>query len=289
MLLTGGGSDRPEEVYWWQDGRLTRLTNENAELSARLVPSRRIEVKRGGLSIPAYVVGEPRQEAGPLVLYVHGGPHGAYGESVSFAAQIMAGAGYQVLQVNPRGSAGYGAQYRDAVRGDWGGEDYEDLMAAVDRLVADGVADPDRLYVTGGSYGGFMTAWIVGSTRRFRAASTVVPVTNQISMMGTSDIGWWFITSELKMENALDWERLWRFSPLSLAEEVATPVQVVAGEDDRRCPIEQAEQYYYALKRVGVPTEFLRYPGSHTFGSQGRPDLRKDRLKRLLEWFQRFA
>ncbi|NMP21510.1 S9 family peptidase [Sulfobacillus sp. DSM 109850] len=164
----------------------------------------------------------------------------------------------------------------------------EDLMAVVDHLIEIGAADADRLYVTGGSYGGFMTSWIVGHTDRFKAASTVVPVTNLVSFYGTSDIGWWFAPGEVGPTPFDDVDALWKASPLAYAPRVKTPTQVVAGEDDRRCPIEQAEQYYTALKHCGVATEFLRYPGPHSFSTQGRPDLRQDRLSRLLDWFSRY-
>jgi dipeptidyl aminopeptidase/acylaminoacyl peptidase len=172
------------------------------------------------------------------------------------------------------------------VRGDWGGADMGDLMAVVDQLVAAGDIDGDRLYVTGGSYGGFMTSWIVGHTDRFQAASAVVPVTNLVSFYGTSDIGWWFAPGEVGPDLWEDPQRLWKQSPLAYAPNIRTPTQVMAGEDDQRCPIEQAEQLYVALKRFGVDTEFLRYPGSHGFGALSKPTLRQDRLRRLLEWFR---
>ena len=133
-----------------------------------------------------------------------------------------------------------------------------------------------------------MTSWIVGHTERFRAASTVVSVSNLISFYGTSDIGWWFGPGEVGITPFDDVKALWDASPLAHVPKVKTPTQVVAGEDDRRCPIEQAEQYDTALKRFGVPTEFLRYPGPHSFSTQGRPDLRQDRLNRLFAWFDKF-
>ncbi len=289
VLYTGGDLHHLDEVYWYQNDGVVALTAENEWACAKLSAIEVVEVEsEKGWRIPAYLVGRQKDRPKPLILYVHGGPHGAYGETPRYDSQVMANQGYLVVQVNPRGSMGYGQTFRNAVRQDWGGQDMMDLMAVVDRLIEDGVADPEQLYVTGGSYGGFMTSWIVGHTERFRAASTVVPVSNLISFFGTSDIGWWFGPGEVGFTPFDDVQALWEASPLAYVPKVKTPTQVVAGEDDRRCPIEQAEQYYTALKHFGVPTEFLRYPGPHSFSTQGRPDLRQDRLIRLLAWFDRF-
>ncbi len=288
-LITGGSLDQLDEAYWFEEDLLKPLTQFNAWARSLLSPIERIIIDRPeGWRIPAYIIGREEGRPKPLILYVHGGPHGAYGETPRYDSQVMAQQGYIVAQVNPRGSMGYGQAFRNAVRGDWGGEDMKDLMAVVDHLVDTQAADPNNLYVTGGSYGGFMTSWIVGHTDRFRAASTAVPVTNLISFYGTSDIGWWFGPGEVGPTPFENLEELWKASPLAYAERVTTPTQVVAGEDDRRCPIEQAEQYYTALKHFGVPTEFLRYPGPHSFSTQGRPELRRDRLERLFNWFERF-
>lgn len=289
VLYTGGDRSRLDEVYWYQNDNVTALTAENEWARTKLSAIEVVEVEsEPGWRIPAYVIGRQPDRPKPVILYVHGGPHGAYGETPRYDSQVMANQGYLVVQVNPRGSMGYGQAFRHAVRQDWGGQDMMDLMAVVDHLIEEGVADRDQLYVTGGSYGGFMTSWMVGHTDRFRAASTVVPVTNLISFYGTSDIGWWFGPGEVGLTPFDDVKALWEASPLAYVPKVKTPTQVVAGEDDRRCPIEQAEQYYTALKHFGVPTEFLRYPGPHSFSTQGRLDLRQDRLTRLFAWFDRF-
>jgi len=286
LVFTGSGPESPVEAYAFRDGAVRALTSENVWARGRLWPLEQMEATSAdGLSIPAYLVGDPSLRPGPTILYVHGGPHGAYGEAVRFDVQVMAGRGYQVLMVNPRGSMGYGQAFADAVRGDWGGKDREDLMTVVDLAIERGIADPEALFITGGSYGGFQTAFTVGHTNRFRAASTVVPVINLVSFYGTSDIGWWFTAGEIGGDPWGDLERLWDFSPLKYAARVRTPTQVMAAEDDRRCPIEQAEQYYTALKHFGVETEFLRYPGPHGFGSLATPKIRQDRLERLLGWF----
>ena len=286
LFVTGGGPMSPVEAYLVDGPDVTKASQENAWARELLLPTERLSAAApDGLSISAYLVGDPSARPGPTILYVHGGPHGAYGETARFDAQVMAERGYQVLMVNPRGSMSYGQEFADAVRGDWGGADRLDLMAVLDMAIESGFADKDHLYITGGSYGGFQTAFTVGHTDRFRAASTAVPVINLLSFYGTSDIGWWFTEGEIQGDPWHNLERLWEFSPLRYAGAVKTPTQVMAGEDDRRCPIEQAEQYYTALKHFGVETEFLRYPGPHGFGSLGKPKLRQDRLTRILDWF----
>lgn len=289
VLYTGSSLDQPPEAYWQGGGVTGPVTRFNAWARPRLAPVRAMAVRAAdGVEIPAFVVGAGEEKVRrPLILYVHGGPHNAYGETVRFDAHVMASRGYRVLLVNPRGSMSYGQAFADAVRGDWGGDDMQDLLTVLDAVLAEGLADPERLYVTGASYGGFMTAWLVGHTDRFAAASTVVPVINLLSFFGTSDIGWWFVPGELGATPWTDRDLLWRRSPLAYADRVRTPTQVMAGEEDRRCPIEQAEQFYTALLHYGVETEFLRYPGAHGFGAQGRPVDRMDRLERLLDWFDR--
>jgi dipeptidyl aminopeptidase/acylaminoacyl peptidase len=285
LLYVGGSPDCFDTVYLRRGDEETVVADDNAWSREVISPLREAAVAaQDGLSIPIYVVGEQADAPRPAILHVHGGPHGAYGLVARFDAQVMA-RDYVVMQVNPRGSMGLGQAFADACRGDWGGGDMADLMAAVDALVEAGSVDATRLYVTGGSYGGFMTSWIVGHTDRFKAASAVVPVTNLVSFYGTSDIGWWFAPGEVGPDLWDDPKRLWEQSPLAYAPRITTPTQVMAGENDRRCPIEQAEQLYTALKRFDVDTEFLRYPGPHGFGSMAKPTLRQDRLRRLLEWF----
>src|SRR5438477_1002 len=188
----------------------------------------------------------------PLVLEIHGGPHTAYGHSFFHEFHVLAGRGYAVLFTNPRGSHAYGQRFVEACVGDWGGKDYEDLMAGVDHALALGWVDPKRLYLTGGSYGGFMTNWIIGHTDRFRAAVTQRSISNNISAFGTSDIGWHFWEHE--MGDATPWsggEKLIFRSPLTYVTSVKTPLLILHAERDLRCPIEQAEQLFTALKVLG--------------------------------------
>src|SRR5437867_2961490 len=212
----------------------------------------------------------------PLVLEIHGGPHTAYGHSFFHEFHVLAGRGYAVLLTNPRGSHAYGQRFVEACVGDWGGKDYEDLMAGVDHVLALGWVDPKRLYVTGGSYGGVMTNWIVGHTDRFRAAVTQRSISNNISAFGTSDIGWHFWEHE--MGDATPWqegEKLIFRSPLTYVTNVKTPLLILHAERDLRCPIEQAEQLFTALKVLGKEAVLVRFPRSeeHTSELQSPYDL----------------
>ena len=223
----------------------------------------------------------------PLIVDIHGGPHGAFYDSFNAIQQVLATAGYIVLCVNPRGSSTYGAEFAKAVLGDWGGEDYLDIMAAVEEVCARPYVDATRLGLHGYSYGGYMSAWIVGQDDRFGAAVVGGPCTDLRSMYGTSDIGVSFGERQwgggfLEAEAALR-ER----SPITYAHKVGTPVLLLHGEDDLRCPIEQSEQYFVALKRLGKQVEFVRFPGSsHQFLRAGQPRLREEYLGRALGWFE---
>jgi len=223
----------------------------------------------------------------PLVLEVHGGPHTAYGHSFFHEFQVLAGRGYAVLFTNPRGSHAYGERFVAACVGDWGGKDYEDLMAGVDHVLGSGWVDPKRLYLTGGSYGGFMTNWIVGHTDRFRAAATQRSISNNVSAFGTSDIGWHFWEHE--MGDATPWrgsEKLIERSPLTYVTKVKTPLLILHAERDLRCPIEQAEQLFVALKVLGKEAVFVRFPeDNHDLTRGGKPKHRVEHCRRIADWF----
>jgi dipeptidyl aminopeptidase/acylaminoacyl peptidase len=223
----------------------------------------------------------------PLVLEVHGGPHGAYGHGFFHEFQLLVGRGYGVLYTNPRGSHAYGEKFSTACVGDWGGKDYQDLMAGVDHALGLGWVDPKRVYVTGGSYGGFMTNWIVGHTDRFRAAATQRSISNNVSAFGVSDIGWHFWEHE--MGEASPWKdpaRLVERSPLTYVPNVKTPVLILHAERDLRCPIEQAEQFFTALRLHGVETQFVRFPeDNHDLTRGGKPRNRVEHAKRIADWF----
>ncbi len=223
----------------------------------------------------------------PLVLEIHGGPHGAYGHAFFHEFQVLAGRGYAVLYTNPRGSHAYGDAFVRACVGDWGGKDYEDLMAGVDHALGLGWVDPDRLYVTGGSYGGFMTNWIVGHTDRFAAAVTQRSISNNVSAFGTSDIGWHFWEHE--MGGATPWRdghKLVDRSPMTYITNVDTPLLILHAEKDYRCPIEQAEQFFVGLKVLGKEAVFVRFQeDTHELTRGGKPKNRIDHARRIADWF----
>ncbi|OLS33683.1 S9 family peptidase [Bacillus sp. MRMR6] len=225
----------------------------------------------------------------PLLLEIHGGPHAMYGNTFMNEFQMLAAKGYAVLYVNPRGGHGYGQEFVDAVRGDYGGGDYQDLMRAVDYVLEKfDFIDADKLGVTGGSYGGFMTNWIVGHTNRFKAAVTQRSISNWISFYGVSDIGYYFTEWQIGTDLS-DIQTLWKHSPLAYVNQVDTPLLILHSEKDYRCPIEQAEQLFIALKRLGKKTMFVRFPEeNHELSRSGKPSLRKSRLDYIINWFEEY-
>lgn len=274
-------------------GPLRAITDLNGQLlrSRAIVAPERVEFTGAdGWAIEGWLLKPPGFDPAkkwPLVLEVHGGPHGAYGHGFFHEFQVLVGRGYVVLFTNPRGSHAYGEKFSTACVGDWGGKDYQDLMAGVDHVVKMGFVDGARLYVTGGSYGGFMTNWIVGHTTRFRAAATQRSISNNISAFGVSDIGWHFWGYE--MGEASPWkdpEKLVERSPLTYVPNVRTPVLILHAEKDVRCPIEQAEQFFVALRLHGVETEFVRFPeDNHDLTRGGKPRNRVEHCRRIADWF----
>jgi dipeptidyl aminopeptidase/acylaminoacyl peptidase len=225
----------------------------------------------------------------PGFLYIHGGPHSAFGHGFSADFQMLAGAGYAVLAINQRASSGYGNAFATAIKGDWGHLDYTDLMAGVDYAIEKGLLDPDRLALGGLSGGGNLTCWIVGQTDRFKAAIPENPVTNWVSFYGVSDIGPWFSVEELGGHPHEIPEVYQRCSPITYAHRCKTPTLLVQGENDHRCPPEQSEQFYTTLKVNGCPVEMLRLPGSpHGGAITGAPVLRRAQNAALLEWVKKW-
>src|SRR5438552_3202144 len=222
----------------------------------------------------------------PMILSIHGGPHGMYGYAFNPTFQVYAARGYAVLYLNPRGSSGYGQKFSDGTLNEWGGGDYRDLMAAVDEaLKRYQWIDPNRLGVTGGSYGGFMTNWVITQTPRFKAAVSVASVSNLISFYSTSlyqDL----IHAEFGGFPWDNYDVLWQWSPLRYARQAQTPTMFIHGESDNDVHITQAEEMYMALKRRGVETVLVRYP-REGHGLR-EPRHRVDALEKTLSWFDRF-
>lgn len=225
----------------------------------------------------------------PVLLYVHGGPHANYGETFFYEFQVHASRGFGVVFFNPRGSTSYGQDFEGHVNGHYGEDDYTDVMTGLDEALAKfPQLDPDRQYIAGGSYGGFMTTWAVGHTHRFAAAVAQRAVTNWISLFGTSDIGFYFnpeeLTTDLFDEGGA--AAYWRQSPLAYAPNVTTPIRLLHGEWDMRCPISQSEEFFTAVKRAGVDADLVRYPQSfHGISRGGLPSLRIQRLDDMTDWF----
>jgi dipeptidyl aminopeptidase/acylaminoacyl peptidase len=285
--------DRPTELYVADiDGRNERqLTFFNEELNHEIgwPDAERFTYESvGGLEIEAWLQkphGYDPSRQYPLVLYIHGGPHSAYGEGWFDEFHNISGAGMWVLYTNPRGSSGYGADFTYSTRGRWGLEDYEDIMKAVDIVAQRADVDSTRMGVTGGSYGGFMTAWITTKTNRFRAAQADRMISNWISWYGTSDAQglteWEFFGRP--WENLAVYEEL---SPIRFVQNVRTPTLIVQSEEDHRTPMADAEQWFMSLRKQNVPVEFIRYPRSnHDLSRTGEPWLLVDRLGRLRQWF----
>ena len=226
----------------------------------------------------------------PTILYIHGGPHSAFGAVYHFDTQMLVGAGYAVLMVNQRASTGYGNNFSTAIKGAWGNLDYTDLMAGVDAVIAKGWADPDRLGVCGLSGGGNLSCWIVGQTDRFKAAVPENPVTNWQSFYGVSDIGVWFAVEQLGGHPHEIPEVYIRCSPITYAHRCKTPTLLVQCEQDWRCPAEQAEQFYTVLKANGCPVEMVRLPGMpHAGAINGTPKVRRAQNEALLGWMKAYV
>jgi acylaminoacyl-peptidase len=221
----------------------------------------------------------------PLILEIHGGPYANYGWRFSAEMQMYAAAGYVVLYVNPRGSTGYGQEFAELIHHNYPGEDYNDLMKAVDIVLKRGFVDPDRMFVTGGSGGGVLTAWVVGKTDRFRAAVSAKPVINWYSFALTTDAYpyfWQYWFASYPWENPGDYHKR---SPISLVGNVKTPTMLMTGEDDHRTPITQSEEFYQALKLRGIDTALVRIPeASHAIVK--RPSNLMNKVAHILKWFE---
>ncbi|MEZ0480224.1 prolyl oligopeptidase family serine peptidase [Planococcus sp. SSTMD024] len=261
---------------------------EQTELIAAEIVSHTTE---DGFDVHGWLMKPRGFEAGkkhPLVVNIHGGPHAMYANTFVHEMQVLAANGYGVLYVNPRGSHGYGQSFVDAVRGDYGGGDYRDILGALDNVLAENDwVDTERLGVTGGSYGGFMTNWIVSHDDRFKAAVTQRSICNWISFFGVSDIGYYF--SEWQHGAAMDnVDKLWEHSPLKYTKDINTPLLILHSENDHRCPIEQAEQLFITLKSMHKETEFVRFPeADHNLSRTGKPNLRFARLQEIVGWMER--
>lgn len=298
VAYTRGTLQRPSDVATVARGQKARvLTDLNADVLDRKTLGQVEEVwvksSADGLDVQGWIVKPPHFVEGrkyPLLLEIHGGPYQNYGPRFAPETQLYAAAGYVVLYVNPRGSTSYGQAFADRIQHDYPSQDYDDLMTAVDATLAKGYVDPQRLYVTGGSGGGVLTAWIVGHTDRFRAAVVAKPVINWTSFVLTADAypfftQYWF--AQAPWEEGAQ-ENYWKRSPLAYVGNVKTPTMLITGESDHRTPISETEQYYQALKLRRIDTAMVRIPGA-SHGINLRPSHMLAQVLNTLGWFERYA
>lgn len=292
----------PTEL-WIKDGESQRqLTEMNKGLlkKLRVVPPEEFWFTASdGVKVQGWIVkprGFQEGEKYPTCIQIHGGPRGAYGYKLDGAEhefQVLADHGYAVVYTNPRASVGYGEQFAGLISGAWGERDYMDIMEATDYVIENySYVDPERLGVLGGSYGGFMTNWIVGHTDRYKAAVTMRCISNWYSFHGTSDIGWMTLPTHELINGNDPWddpELCMEKSPITYVKNMTTPLLIIHSEQDYRCPIEQGEQLYIALKKLGRTTEFVRFPGEpHGLSRMGKPKHRRERLQHIVRWFDRY-
>ncbi len=296
LAFTLGRDDRPADLALLQPGKQPRvLTDLNSDLMGQ---RKMAHVERmtwasshDGLEIEGWIMKPPGfdpKQTHPMILEIHGGPHSAYGPNYSTEAQLYAAAGYVVFYTNPRGSTSYGEEFANTIDLAYPGYDYDDLMSGIDALLELGYVDTDQLYVTGGSGGGVLTAWIVGKTDRFRAAVVAKPVINWASFVLTADLNYYFATTWFDAPPWEDYEGYWKRSPLSLVGNVSTPTMLITGEADYRTPMSETEQYYQALKHRGIDTLMVRIPGaSHSI--YARPSNLIAKVNNILAWFDRHS
>ncbi|QNR66915.1 S9 family peptidase [Paenibacillus peoriae] len=290
--------DRPGELYQMnlETGEEKRLTHHNDDHMASLQvssPEKFWFEASDGFKVQGWIfkpAGLAPGDQVPLILQIHGGPHAMYTGTYSHEMQTLLAQGYAVLMTNPRGSFGYGQDFAQACRGDFGGGDYRDLLDALDFALSQfDCIDETRLGVAGGSYGGLMTNWIISHTNRFRAAVTQRCISNWLSFYGLSDIG---ISYTEGIVGANPWEDpdlLWSKSPLAHVNSIETPLLILHGEEDLRCPVSQGDELFTALKRLGKITRLIRYPGSnHSLLKSGKPTLRVDNFEQVVAWFNSY-
>ena len=273
---------------------MRQLTDVNSDVFGQVELARVEEItwqsSADGQDIQGWIAYPPNFDPNgsyPMILEIHGGPHTAYGPNFSGEVQLMAAAGYVVFYTNPRGSTSYTEAFANEIDKDYPGQDADDLLSGVDALIARGFIDEERLFVTGGSGGGVLTAWLIGMDDRFAAAAVGKPVINWTSFVLSADIGpmiqpYWFGT--LPWE---DQENYWRRSPLSLVGNVETPTMVFVGGEDRRTPVHEAEQYYIALQMRDIPSRFVRIPGAY-HGIASRPTRLMQKVGHILAWFEEY-
>ena len=297
VVRTGSTAPNLPELYAG-DRKLTEIGKEFAAGRELAEPERFTAISKDGTEVEAWIARPTGFEEGtryPALLNIHGGPFTQYGNGFFDETQVYAGGGYVVIYANPRGSSGYSEAWGRAIMGPgelgpgWGSVDYEDLMAVVDTAVDRyDFIDPERLGVLGGSYGGYMTSWIVSHENRFKAAISERAVNNLVSMYGSSDVGWVFKGYHGDfVHDAVD--KYLQISPWTYAKQIETPLLILHSENDLRCNIEQAEVLFTTLRLLGKEVEMVRFPAeSHELTRSGNPVHRVQRFELVLDWFDRY-
>ncbi|MBA2468321.1 MAG: S9 family peptidase [Chloroflexia bacterium] len=295
LAVIRGTVARPFALEVWSgDGPSGAISHANDAFLAEvdLIDATHVPVKSAdGMDIQTWLIpptgfDESSGAKHPLILQIHGGPHSMYGYAMFHEMQLMAAKGYAVLFSNPRGSAGYGQDFTGCTKGIWGEADMPDILAAIDAACQLPWVDTDRLGITGGSYGGYLTIWTVGHDTRFKAAVTQRCVSNFYSFFGTSDIGTTFGVTEFDGLPWSDADKLLRHSPISYVDRIVTPLLILHSEQDLRCPIEQAEQMFASLKYMDKYVALVRIPDEgHDLSRSGTPSRRLARLHHLVGWF----
>ncbi|CAK1222592.1 S9 family peptidase [Fructobacillus tropaeoli] len=300
VVMVTSSTEQPAELKILNllTGQETSLYNPNqeykqghtyAQVSSFYYPSTDEKVQLQGWFTKA----QGTNDKAPLILYIHGGPHAAYGDTFFHEFQALAAKGFHVVYFNPRGSTSYGEAFATDVMGHYGENDYDDVMAGLDYTLDhfDGI-NKDKIFIAGGSYGGFLSAWTISHTNRFQAAIVQRPAIDWIGLYTNSDIGVPFVEQEMGMDLYRDEgaaQYYWEKSPLSHANKVKTPVRIQHGELDRRCPVSQSEALFLAIKSTGTDSDYIRYPKSyHGLSRNGIPSLRVQRIEDIVEWFNRY-
>lgn len=293
IAYTLGGTDHPADLGVSDKRGTKRLTFVNDDLFSfkdlGKVEELWWESSFDQRKIQGWVVTPPNFDPSkkyPMILEIHGGPFASYGAVYAAEIQAYAAAGYVVLYTNPRGSSGYGAEFGNLIHHDYPNHDYEDLMSGVDAVIAKGYIDDKSLFVTGGSGGGVLTAWIVGKTNRFKAAVVAKPVINWTSFVLYADGAAFFSKYWFGKKPWEDPESYFKRSPLSYVANVTTPTMLLTGEEDYRTPIAESEQFYTALKLEGVETAMVRIPGA-SHGIANRPSNLIAKITSVLAWFEK--
>jgi dipeptidyl aminopeptidase/acylaminoacyl peptidase len=283
---------QPGEVYALENGSLRRLTHHNDDVVASLKLANTRDVKaiaKDGTEVHGLITLPPGAQAGtkiPLLLYIHGGPNGQDNHGFNVHRQLFAAHGYAELNVNYRGSSGRGNAYQKVIAADWGDHEVQDLLAVVDEVVKEGLADPDHLAVGGWSYGGILTDYTIASTTRFKAASSGAGVGNPVALYGIDE----YI---LQYDNELGspWKDPQKYIQLGYpffhADRIHTPTLFMGGTSDFNVPLNGGEQMYQALRSLNVPTELIVYPGQ--FHQFTRPSFIRDRYQRWFDWYDKWV